>query len=1144
MSDLGDYISSADAAGIRWLNGDRGGLAAALGLQASGLRAAAALSGAELTASLDLLAEAARRRLPLVVQLTAGADHSAYHAAAATGAVQLFATNAQEAADFAWIARRLAETALVPAVVAFDGGETGTVEAPDPEAGRRYLGRAGDVIHPPTPSQEMLFGKHRRRVPRWHDLERPLLTGALLGPEAEGPAALARRTCFDAHLPELLDEAFEAFAEATGRRYEALGTHLARKAKVLLVAQGAAVETAQAVAGELRDARGPKVGVVGIRALRPLPAQALAELLRGRRAVAVLERCDAASGAATPLAAEIRSAMGGQEQLTAAVYGLGGSALRGADLEALCRELADKKAERRPIVYLGLGAAEASGYPKRQAHLDALHRSYPEIGRLGLRAETPESAATSPSAGGADWTPPAAIRRMAPSNAPLADLAGFGDRTGALGTAGAATELIPDPFLASGALPPLAAALSATAPKDGFTLLPAFEPALCTGCGDCWSACPDGAVGPLVLGPAALLDEGMKLAARRGRSVDKLRMVKSKLADAAGRAVAAGTEAGGPLGEVLDAAFEPLIDKMKLPDDRKAQVREAYGAVREEIAGLPVARTAPFFDDGGNLFTLAIDPDACKGCGLCVAECEPEAMSEAGDSAERVASAGELWRLCEELPAATEAVLEQARQHPDVGPLAGALLARPAREVMTATATEAGSGEALAARQVLGVAASTLAPVREQLRSQVEDLRSKLAAAIHEELSQALPDRDLDALAQGLDALEQPDAELAQLTERVETAFETERVDVPGTRRLVDAARELADLGWRLEKGEGGLGRAPLAAVLAGSPAAWGGTFPDNPFAVPVTVAGSGAAAMARGLLEGQLAQSLEIVRVLRRARSELERVAGRRGEEAGGELGWESLDDEERALCPPLLLLASEAALAGPELGATLAALDTELPLKVFAFAAAFRSSASGGTGAEGAGLCELALSRNLALVAQSSIAHFDHLGDALGRAFAHQGPAFVRILAPSPARGGFEAAATLERARAAVEGEELGLWISDPQERAGSLAGLLRPSVAVEEAEPEIAVAEPEVAVAPEPAPAAAAVAELEQRHAAELANLRGHYEAQIAQLHAGLKMEMAHQVRGRLMQLVAGARPAPQPDASGGQSPETETGQEPPA
>jgi hypothetical protein len=280
-----------------------------------------------------------------------------------------------------------------------------------------------------------------------------------------------------------------------------------------------------------------------------------------------------------------------------------------------------------------------------------------------------------------------------------------------------------------------------------------------------------------------------------------------------------------------------------------------------------------------------------------------------------------------------------------------------------------------------------------------------------------------------------------------------------------------------------------------------------------VTVATSGAGALARGLLEGQLAQTLEIVRVLRRARLELERAGGRRGDDVG-ELGWSDLEPGERALCPPLLLLASEEALDGPELGTTLAALDSELPLKVFALTSSGAASAS----------AELALTAGQALAAQSSIAGYDHLGEALGQAFAHQGPAFVRILAPSPARGGFAAGETLERARAV----ELALWISVPEERTGgSFVDLLEQPAAAEEPEPAETVVEPPVAPT-------TATAELEQRHAAELAAMRGHYEAHIAQLRAGLKTEMAQQVRGKLMQLVAGARASAAPsDSTNGQS-----------
>lgn len=192
----------------------RDALAAAVGAATSGLRAAAFLSGPELLAGQDLLVRAARRRLPLVVHLAEragagpadalGSGHEAYHAAASCGALQLFAADVQEAADLALIARRVAEDALTPAVVAMDGPETALAVQdlilPAPEAVRSFLGAPGETVHPPTPSQEMLFGRHRWRVPRWHDAEHPILTGAAMGPEVFALSGAARRAFFDPHL--------------------------------------------------------------------------------------------------------------------------------------------------------------------------------------------------------------------------------------------------------------------------------------------------------------------------------------------------------------------------------------------------------------------------------------------------------------------------------------------------------------------------------------------------------------------------------------------------------------------------------------------------------------------------------------------------------------------------------------------------------------------------------------------------------------------------------------------------------------------------------------------------------------------------------------------------------------------------------
>ena len=177
-------------------------------------------------------------------------------------------------------------------------------------------------------------------------------------------------------------------------------------------------------------------------------------------------------------------------------------------------------------------------------------------------------------------------------------------------------------------MPPLTAALRDHSAAR--VMLPAFDPTRCTGCGACWVACPDAALAPVATGAAALLDYGMARARERGRSADALRMVAGKLAAGVGEALAAA--GGGPAGPLFDDALGRLLERSPLPAERKEGARAAWEALREEIADLPLAKTEVWGDD---LFALAVNPDACKGCGLCVAVCTPEALTAAADSPAR-----------------------------------------------------------------------------------------------------------------------------------------------------------------------------------------------------------------------------------------------------------------------------------------------------------------------------------------------------------------------------------------------------------------------------------------------------------------------------------------------------------------------------
>lgn len=417
VNEFGDVVSSVAG------QSPRGALAAAIGAAMAGQRATAFVSGSDLAGCTDLLMQASGQHLPLVVHLASratsghaqaiGTGHEAYHAASEAGCFQLYAANVQEAVDLSIIARRVTEASLVPGIVAMDSQET-ALAAQDVLLGddaflKMYLGRSSEMIESPTQAQRMVFGATRRRVPRMYDLDRPMLVGSLQGPESFGLGVAGGKAYFADQVSEILGKAVDSFAEQTGRRYDGLVTYKTDDAQLVLIVQGSAFETVQAIADWAREHERVKVGVIGVRCLRPLDGAALARALKGSGVAAVMERVDAPLSGDGPLMREVRAAVDrarenarfgdsthagypaiGDNDLPRLVevgYGIGGMEVRGADLAALIGELREPK---RAGYYLGLEMTRAtSSYPKHQALMDALKRDFPKLSSLGVRGTGP-----------------------------------------------------------------------------------------------------------------------------------------------------------------------------------------------------------------------------------------------------------------------------------------------------------------------------------------------------------------------------------------------------------------------------------------------------------------------------------------------------------------------------------------------------------------------------------------------------------------------------------------------------------------------------------------------------------------------------------------------------------------------------------
>jgi len=652
--------------------------------------------------------------------------------------------------------------------------------------------------------------------------------------------------------------------------------------------------------------------------------------------------------------------------------------------------------------------------------------------------ETIDEDAAAGSTGRWEGEAPAAVRHLGRNDDHYASLPRFWDQLGVMYRDGLSDRLTAGPYLATGTMPPLSSTFSDL--SEGRDMLPVFDPSVCTGCGLCWTHCPDSAIGVAAMAPAALIDAGIK-----STGAEAVRQVSSKLAS---RIIASNKKAekvAPTFGQMLDESFDWLEEKMPLPDDRKQLIREGIGSIGTELGQLPVAVTKPFFHeaeaqkkDSAELLSLVINPDACKACGICIDSCEPEALRAGDQDAASLCQARELWSTWTATPDTQSATLERVAGNPDIGTMAAILLSRYCQFALAGgDPAEAGSGEKMAVRLVLAASEFHQQPLAQRFAKTLFEAGEAVSSLLRETLSGTLAVEDLDSVTDKLKRTTSPRVDLKTLAEGATSGDQS--IDTGYLLRLIELSNQITSSHHRLVQGEHGLGRARYGlAIAGGSVAAWAGAFPHNPFQAPVLIDLSGdAPQLAAGLIEGHLEETTELVRLLRLARLEIEQPDGLEWKrEAVAGLRWQDLSDEEYELCPPLLLIGSDEMLAGRGLSQLIWLLNSGLPVKVLVLNALdfglasdpAAETAQAPTNNPRASLGLLSLAQRNAFVAQTSVADPAHLGESMLQGLHYDGPALIQVYAPSPTRHGFAADQTLTQAENAVASRAMPLFRYDP--------------------------------------------------------------------------------------------------------------------
>ncbi|MHB1415027.1 MAG: transketolase C-terminal domain-containing protein [Chloroflexota bacterium] len=329
-------------------------LSACCGASAAGARVMTCTASQGLALMHEMLYIAAGNRLPIVMPMVNRAlsapinihgDHSDSMGSRDAAWIQLYCQDAQEVYDTVVQAVRIAEhpDVFLPVMICLDGflvsHDMEWVEMLSDEEVQKFIGE-----HPQTIN--ML------------DKDNPINIGALALPPVYFEHKVAQIRALEGSA-KVIREIGAEWGQLTGRAYGTVEPYMMDDAEVAVVAMSSAAGTTHTVVDALRD-EGQKVGLLRIRSYRPFPTAEVVAALKGKKAVAVLDRASSPGAVAAPIMSDVSAALYDDQQrpkLAGYVFGLGGRDLGMDDVASVfarLQKIAQTGEVGPALSYLGL----------------------------------------------------------------------------------------------------------------------------------------------------------------------------------------------------------------------------------------------------------------------------------------------------------------------------------------------------------------------------------------------------------------------------------------------------------------------------------------------------------------------------------------------------------------------------------------------------------------------------------------------------------------------------------------------------------------------------------------------------------------------------------------------------------------------
>jgi pyruvate-ferredoxin/flavodoxin oxidoreductase len=513
---------------------------------------------------------------------------------------------------------------------------------------------------------------------------------------------------------------------------------------------------------------------------------------------------------------------------------------------------------------------------------------------------------------------PIMVKREPESQSAMSDIHRFWAQTGSLYAQGAGESVPADPFMSLSLMPAVSSHF-----RDMTSIRfehPEFIPEKCTGCGDCYTVCPDTAIPGLVNEVGQVLDTVVSRLKKHGKKTEHLpravRQMEGKL-----RKLLAAADETESVQAMITEAIDATIADADLSDEDRAQLKEEFAVFREELGDFQFALCRPYFTlpekkqaGGGGLLSITVDPYTCKGCMECVEVCTDDALRPITQTKETIESLRKNWDFWLDLPNTPKKYIRVDNLEEGIGALETILLDKDAYlPFASGDGACLGCAEKTVIHLFVATVESLMQPRVAKHVAYIGELITKLNKHVQTKLIQEIDIGDAEEMAAVLKEDDGGDLTLAKIAGRIEKTHDATPVDRDWLKYVADLIAKLKELKWRYENGTTGKGRSSMGMLNAtGCTSVWGSTFPFNPYPFPwANHLFQDSVSLALGVYEGHMVKMTEGFKTIRMAEFVLkDQYDPEKHEEELRYFGWEDFTDEEFLLCPPVVAVGGDGAM------------------------------------------------------------------------------------------------------------------------------------------------------------------------------------------------------------------------------------------